>query len=215
MRRAGAILAAVFGATAFTVWNQSVVNEKVYTVSLAFFAVVSWLTVLWCDDPDGRRADRILLLIAYLIGLGYTNHPAGFLVGPAVATAVLVRRPRTLLRWRLIAGAVIALGVGLTPFALEPIRAAHHPALNEGEPTGCADKIGVACTFSDTTVRRLMANVNREQYGKPDLSERQAPFTAQMGMWWTLLQVAVAARSAWRRSATCRTCSRCCSSRSA
>jgi hypothetical protein len=42
----------------------------------------------------------------------------------------------------------------------------------------------VACTFSDTTVRRLMANVNREQYGKPNLSERQAPFSAQLGMWW-------------------------------
>jgi len=184
VRRAGAILAAVLSATAFTVWNQSVVNEKVYTVSLAFFAVVSWLTVLWCDDPDGRRADRILLLIAYLIGLGYTNHPAGFLVGPAVATAVLVRRPRTLLRWRLIAGAVVALAVGLTPFALEPIRAAHHPALNEGDPTGCTDRIGFKCTFSDTTVRRLMANVNREQYGKPDLSDRQAPLSAQIGMWW-------------------------------
>ena len=184
VRRTGAVLAAVLSATAFTVWNQSVVNEKVYTVSLAFFAVVSWLTVLWCDDPDGRRADRILILIAYLIGLGYTNHPAGFLVGPAVATAVLVRRPGTLLRWRLILAAVVALGFGLTPFALEPIRAAHHPALNEGDPTGCKDKIGFACTFSDTTVHRLMANVNRDQYGKPDLSERQAPFSAQMGMWW-------------------------------
>jgi Protein of unknown function (DUF2723) len=184
VRRMGAILAAVLSATAFTVWNQSVVNEKVYTVSLAFFAVVSWLTVLWCDDPDGRRADRILLLIAYLIGLGYTNHPAGFLVGPAVATAVLVRRPRTLLRWRLILAAVVALAVGLTPFAFEPIRAAHHPALNEGDPTGCKDQIGFACTFSDTTVHRLMDNINRVQYGKPNLSERQAPFSAQMGMWW-------------------------------
>ena len=180
----GGALAALLSATAFTVWNQSVVNEKVYTVSLAFFAVVSWLTVHWCDEPDGRRADRILVLIAYLIGLGYANHPAGFLVGPAVAVAVLVRRPRTLLRWKLIAAAVIALGVGLTPFAVEPIRAAHHPALNEGEPTGCATSIGFACTFSDTTVKRLMDNINRVQYGKPNLSERQAPFTAQLGMWW-------------------------------
>jgi hypothetical protein len=29
-----------------------------------------------------------------------------------------------------------------------------------------------------------MYNFNRGQYGKPDLSERQAPFSAQMGMWW-------------------------------
>ena len=185
VRRVGSVLAAVLSATAFTVWNQSVVNEKVYTVSLAFFAVVSWLTVLWCDDPDGRRADRILVLIAYLIGLGYTNHPAGFLVGPAVATrgARAPSRARVL-RWRLVSRAALALVLGLTPFAFEPIRAAHHPALNEGEPTGCSDRIAVACTFSETTVRRLMANVNREQYGKPNLSERQAPFTAQLGMWW-------------------------------
>src|SRR6476619_405800 len=159
-RLVGASLAALLSATAFTVWNQSVVNEKVYTVSLAFFAIVSWLTVLWCDDPDGRFADKLLVIIAYLIGLGYTNPPAGCRVGPAVATAVLVRRPGTLLRWRLILAAVVALGFGLTPFALEPIRAAHHPALNEGDPTGCKEKIGFACTFSDTTVTRLMANIN-------------------------------------------------------
>jgi hypothetical protein len=67
---------------------------------------------------------------------------------------------------------------------VEPIRAAHHPALNEGEPTGCTTTIGFSCTFSHTTVDRLMDNVNRVQYGKPDLSVRQAPFTAQLGMWW-------------------------------
>src|SRR3954469_22184489 len=33
VRLAGAAIAALIGATAFTVWNQSVVNEKVYTVS--------------------------------------------------------------------------------------------------------------------------------------------------------------------------------------
>ena len=183
-RLTAAAVAALLGATAFTVWNQSVVNEKVYTVSLAFFAIVSWLTVLWCDDPDGRRADRILVLIAYLIGLGYANHPAGFLVGPAVAVAVLVRRPRILLRWKLILAAVLALGLGLTPFAVEPIRAAYHPALNEGEPTGCTESIGFRCTFSSTTYDRLMDNINRVQYAKPSLSERQAPLSAQVGMWW-------------------------------
>ncbi len=183
-RTLASVVAAVLGATAFTVWNQSVVNEKVYTVSLAFFAVVSWLTVRWCDAPDGRAADRLLVIIAYLIGLGYTNHPAGLLVGPAVAVAVLVRRPRTILRWRLMLAGSLALALGLTQFAVEPIRAAWHPVMNEGEPTGCTTSIGVGCTFSHTTAVRLMANINRDQYGKPDLSLRQAPFGAQMGMWW-------------------------------
>ncbi len=183
-RIVASVLAALLGATAFTVWNQSVVNEKVYTVSLAFFAVVSWLTVRWCDDPDGRSADRLLVVISYLIGLGYCNHPAGFLVGPAVTVAVLARRPRTLMRWRLMLALAGALVLGLTPFAVEPIRAAWHPVLNEGEPTGCADHIGVGCTFSATTAQRLADNINRVQYGKPDLTTRQAPFSAQVGMWW-------------------------------
>src|SRR5256885_3422269 len=82
-RLAGAALAALIGATEFTVWNQSVVNEKVYTVSLMGLAIISWLTVRWSDDPDGPTADRLLVVIAYLLGLGYPHHMMGFLAGPA------------------------------------------------------------------------------------------------------------------------------------
>ncbi|HWZ58111.1 MAG TPA: hypothetical protein VNW46_03970, partial [Gemmatimonadaceae bacterium] len=127
---------------------------------------------------------RLLILVAYLIGLGYANHPAGFLVGPAVAVAVLVRRPATLLRWRLLLAMVGALALGLTPFIFEPIRAAHFPAINEGEPTACTTHFTVSCTVDKVTYQRLMDNINRVQYGKPDVSERQAPFTAQVNMWW-------------------------------
>jgi hypothetical protein len=177
-------LAALLGATAFTVWNQSVVNEKVYMLSLVFFAVVSWVTVLWCDDPDAPGADRLLVLIAFLLGLGYTNHPAGLLAGPAVAAAVLARRARTVLNWRLVTRGVFAFALGLSVFAFEPIRAGHHPSLNEGDPTGCVTEFAWSCTFSSVTEQRLAANINRDQYGKPALSQRQAPFTAQLGMWW-------------------------------
>jgi hypothetical protein len=183
-RITGGALAVLIGATAFTVWNQSVVNEKVYTVSLLFFAIVSWLTVRWCDDPDGPKADRILVLVAYLVALGYANHPAGFLVAPAVAFAVLVRRPKILLNWKLLVAAALAFGLGLTPFIFEPLRAAHFPAINEGEPTACTTHITASCTFDKLTYSRLMDNINRVQYGKPDVSERQAPIGAQVGMWW-------------------------------
>jgi hypothetical protein len=184
-RIVGGALAAFIGATAFTVWAQSVVNEKVYTVSLVGLAIVSWLTVRWCDEPFGRKADRTLVLIAFLSGLGYANHMAGFLALPAVAVAVLIRRPGTFLRWRLLLAGVFALGLGMTPFLTQPIRSAHFPRLNEGETTGCATKLDVGCTFSKTTYDRFMYNFNRGQYGKPELSERQAPFfSGQVGMWW-------------------------------
>src|SRR6202158_116182 len=108
-RIVGGSLAALIGATALTGWSQSVVNEKVYTVSLLGLALVSWLIVRWCDEPDGPRADRLLVLVAYLSGLGYAVHMAGFLALPAVAAAVIIRRPRTLVRCELLratAGAI-------------------------------------------------------------------------------------------------------------
>ena len=183
-RIVGGSLAALIGATAFTVWSQSVVNEKVYTVSLVGLALVAWLTVRWCDDPDGPKADRVLVLVAYILGLGYSNHMAGMLAAPSVAVAVLIRRPRTVLRWKLLLACLGAVMLGITPFATQPIRAAYFPAINEGEPTACRTELRADCTFSQGTWEAFKYNFNREQYGKPSVLERQAPFGAQIGMWW-------------------------------
>src|SRR5580765_445041 len=109
----GGAVAALIGATAFTVWNQSVVNEKVYTVSLVGLAIISWVMIRWSDDPDGRKADRMLVLVAYLLGLGYANHMAGMLAAPAVGLAVIIRRPRTIFRWKLLLACVGVLALGL------------------------------------------------------------------------------------------------------
>jgi transmembrane protein TMEM260 (protein O-mannosyltransferase) len=175
-------LATLIGATAFTVWNQSVVNEKVYTVSLLFFTIVSWLMIQWIEEPDAPRANRLLILVAFLLGLGYSNHPAGFLPLPAAGAALLMVRWKTLLNWRLILAALGALIIGLTPFVYEPVRAAYFPGINEGAPTACDTKLEAGCTFSTLTKDRLMSNINREQYGKK--LERGAPYSAQVGMWW-------------------------------
>jgi len=169
-RIAGGAVAALVGATEFTVWNQSVVNEKVYTVSLMGLAIISWLIVRWSDDPDSPIADKLLVIIAYLLGLGFANHMMGFLAGPAVVVAVMIRRPRTFLRWKLWLACSGALLLGMTPFLTQPIRAAHFPPINEGEPT---------------TWTSFWYNFNRGQYGKPSLFDRQAPyFGGQLGMYW-------------------------------
>jgi len=49
-----------------------------------------------------------------------------------------------------------------------PIRAAHFPPINEGEPT---------------TLQALWDVLTRQQYGKPPVWERQATLPAQLGMW--------------------------------
>ncbi len=180
-----AALGAWIGATAFTVWNQSVVNEKVYTVALLGVAAVAWAALRWDDAPrNSRRADLLLVLAAYLCGLGYANHPAGFLPVPAVGLFVLLRHPATIFRWRLILAAAAATVIGMTPFAFQPIRAAHAPAINVGAPTACTQGPAFGCTFSAETWKRLKSNIDREQYGGHRVAQRQAPITAQVGMWW-------------------------------
>ncbi|MDP3909615.1 MAG: DUF2723 domain-containing protein [Gemmatimonadales bacterium] len=83
-RRLAALAGALVAATAFTVWNQSVVNEKVYTLSLLSIALILWLIVRWDDQPAGEAHDHYLLLILYLLALTATNHMMGVLVGPVV-----------------------------------------------------------------------------------------------------------------------------------
>ena len=86
--RRARLLAAAAGvavsAFAWTVWNQSTVNEKVYTVSLFSMALVTWLAVHWGDDAPGAHRDRWLVLIVYILALSSTNHMMGILAAPAV-----------------------------------------------------------------------------------------------------------------------------------
>lgn len=111
-RLAAAFAGVLVSATAWTVWNQSTVNEKVYTVSMLSTALVLWLGVHWADDEQGEHRDRYLILIAYVLALSSTNHMMGVLAAPAVAIYVLATEPRMLLKpWVLWLGVTLALAV--------------------------------------------------------------------------------------------------------
>ena len=219
--RYGAAFAGVLvGATSWTVWNQSTVNEKVYTLSLLSIALVMWLVVRWGDDEPGTHRDRWLVLIAYVLALTSTNHLMGVLALPALAVYVLWTDWRTVLRpWAIVTfyalllaltgewiamlqggtvGAILLLtsalvlgyalwktprdplvylglvavivGISLNYFWL-PLRAVQYPPINEGEPVGFLSQA-------------LQDVLNRVQYGKPPLSERQATFSAQLANFW-------------------------------
>jgi hypothetical protein len=191
-RRAAAAAAALLGATAFTVWNQSVVNEKVYTVSGLFLAAVSWAVLRWIDAaaalPNGTRrapGDRLLVGAAYLSGLGYAVHPAGLLAAPAAAAAVLARRPATAVRGRLLLALAAAFLAGASVFAVVPVRAAHRPAIDEAYATACeGGRPELACTASAETARRVAAYLSRAQYGGHAVLDRQAPLPAQLAQAW-------------------------------
>lgn len=165
-RYAAAAAGILVGATSFTVWNQSVVNEKVYTLSLFSIALVLWLTVRWADEPRGRLKDHWLILIAYLLALTVTNHLMGLLVVPAVVVYVIYSDPGVFRRWPMWVWTAVAAAVGLSVFLFLPIRAQHFPPINEGEPTNWD---------------ALWAVLSRRQYQKPSLAERQADLVWQYG----------------------------------
>ena len=189
-----AAVAVFIGATAFTVWSQSNLNEKVYTVSLLIVAVVSYLAMVWEDEADTPRGDRLLLLIALLLGLGAANHSMSILPIPALVVFVLWHRWRAALRPAVLAGGVALYLVGFSVQLLfVPIRSAQDPIIDEADPE-CAslweaitpsmvedrfgnEKLAVEC-------HALAMSLIRDQYGKPPLRERQAPFAAQMGNYW-------------------------------
>jgi Protein of unknown function (DUF2723) len=221
LRYGAAFGGVLVGATSWTVWNQSVVNEKVYTVSLLSIAVVMYLVVRWGDDEPGPHRDRWLVLIAYVLALTATNHLMGFLALPALAIYVLwtdwrvatqpwlivtffflllavsgewltmfqgdgASGPVLLLvtagvlghaLWRtprdpLVYLGILAVVVGISlNYIWLPMRAGQYPPINEGEPVGF---------FSQA----LQDVLNRVQYGKPSIFDRQASFFGQLGTFW-------------------------------
>jgi hypothetical protein len=219
-RLAAAAAGTLVGAFSWTVWNQSTVNEKVYTLSLLSVSLSLWLIVRWGDMVSGPRRDRMLILIAYVIALSSTNHMMGVLVAPTIAVYVIWTNWREAIRpWVLIMGFALLLGVsgawteiGASPvglallaiiaallvytyfvdraeFTQSPlylglvaviigvslnyffllIRAGHFPPINEGEPTSW---------------QALLDVLQRKQYGKPSVFERQADFLSQLGNYW-------------------------------
>ncbi|HEX9755540.1 MAG TPA: DUF2723 domain-containing protein [Gemmatimonadales bacterium] len=217
-RLAAAFAGVLVGATMWTVWNQSTVNEKVYTVSVLSVALALWIAVHWGDDEPGPHRDRWLILIAYVITLSSTNHMMGVLAAPAVLVYVLWTDWREAFRpWVLMLGwltlvavtgewtgvvqgtatgifvalvtlgllgwalardrrnpmlylgiAAVVVGISLN-YVFLPIRAAQYPPINEGEPT---------------TWQALLDVLNRVQYQKPPVTDRQADFLSQLGMYW-------------------------------
>ncbi len=171
-RRAAAFAGVFAAAMAWTVWNQSTVNEKVYTVSLLSIALIAWCVVRWADQPPEARRDRYLVAAVYLLALTSTNHLMGVLVAPLAAVYVLFTDWRVILRPRVIAAVVIVAIVGLSlNYIYLPLRAAQYPPINEGEPIG----------FFSKALRDVLSRV---QYGKPPVTQRMSPFGAQLAMYW-------------------------------
>jgi Protein O-mannosyl-transferase TMEM260-like len=179
----GAGASALIGATAFTVWNQSNVNEKVYTLSVLIIAAVSWLAILWHDRKEEPGSERYLLIALFLMAIGSTSHMMSVLPLPAIGVLILLSGVRPLLKPPVIGRAVALVVLGLSFNFVLPIRAGLDPVVNEGDPV-CESVVDAAVAIYSNGrkgCRPLGANLTREQYQTPPVSQRNAPFSAQMG----------------------------------
>jgi len=89
----------------------SAVEAEVYAFSSLFTAVVFWLMFKWEERSENVRADRWLVLIAYLMGLSIGVHLLNLLCLPAMALVYYYRTTKQ----ATLKGGVIAL---LVSFAL-------------------------------------------------------------------------------------------------
>jgi len=165
-RLIGAGVAVLISATAFTVWNQSNVNEKVYTVSLFTIALLSWLAFRWRDNLGQGKDDNLLVLMVFILALSVGNHLMAFLAAPALFLFILMVHPRVLLNWRLYAAAAAVAVVGLSIHLFLPLRASLDPVINEADPS---------------TWGALWDSLLRKQYDKPSILlspiDRESPRT--------------------------------------
>ena len=182
----GAAVAVVVSATAFTVWSQSNTNEKVYTISLLVAAAVSWLMLRWYDRRDDPRSVALVVLAVYLMALGVTNHLMSALPAGAVLVFIVLTRPRLLAHGRFLSWCGAAVVVGLSFNFFLPIRAAQRPEINEGDPLcdGVVETAVAIYTNGAAGCPALASSLKREQYMKPPVTTRMAPFSHQLYNFW-------------------------------
>lgn len=175
----GAVIGALCYLFCDTVWFSAVESE-VYSMAMLFCSLTVWLMLRW--EHSGNN--RLILLIGLLLGLGVCVHLMTLLVAPFLLW-IFIRRIRhntigsslpftsshSLSLLKIILFASLFFLLGLTPYAIVPIRAAANPPINEGNPA----------TYED-----FRKYFSRDQYAKAPLyprmwRERDADHWAEWG----------------------------------
>ena len=124
----GAAVAALCYLFCDTVWFSAVESE-VYAPAMLFCAIDVWVALRWRHTGNAR----LLPLLALLLGLGTGVHLMTLLVVPALALIILgsLGRPRLPKVVGVFLLSLFFFLMGLTPYAVIPIRAAANPPINE------------------------------------------------------------------------------------
>ncbi len=123
-----ALIVLAYGVTYFF-WYYAVTTEQ-YTSAVAHTLAIVWIAFRWeeaVQAGDRARADRLFLLLAFLLGLALAHMVTVLLIGPPMLW-FLWRTDRTLWRrWRLLARAAGLAALPLLAYIYVYVRGAQHP----------------------------------------------------------------------------------------
>lgn len=153
-----AICGGIIAGAMSSVWLNA--NEtEVYSPSL----LVSLLLMVVAYRADESREERWLVLLAFLIGLGWSLQLSALVAAPAALFLAFRNFRGRKFPWAPMIPALL-LGASATLFMI--VRARHDPAVNQGNPS---------------TWSALADVITRKQYLPVAMLPRQAPFYIQLG----------------------------------
>ncbi len=106
-------------------WGLSLVAE-VYTLHTLLLAGTIFLALNWLESPSLLHTFWLFLIV----GLSLSNHVSSLLTLPGLGLVLLVKKPRTLLKPRVIIFAALGILAGLLPYLYLPLRYTARPAFN-------------------------------------------------------------------------------------
>jgi hypothetical protein len=118
-----------------TYWTEAV-SVEVYALHLVFMALVVWfflraLSAIATGDPAGNRR---WMVFAFTLGLSFTNHMMTVLLAPAFLVLYFQVHGFSKRGFIRIAQGIPLFALGLSLYLYLPLRAAHAPLMNWGDP---------------------------------------------------------------------------------
>ena len=141
----------VVGALAYTFSDTfwfSAVEAEVYAFSSFLTALMFWLILKWSDNADEPRADRWMILIAYITGLSIGVHLLCLLCLPAMSFVVYFRKAKRVTKQGLVKTLLAGiLLVGSILYGLIPgvVTIGGWSELLFTNVMGCAYNTGLVC----------------------------------------------------------------------
>lgn len=149
-----------------TAWFSAVESE-VYSLAMLIASVLLWAMLRWYRTPNRQLAQRWILLIAFLLGLGICVHQLTLLTSPTLLLLFIFRiaqqkkdnlpLPVKPFLSKVLPLCLLFFALGLSPYLIIPIRSATGTPINEGNPS---------------TPKEFKAYLNRDRYEKAPLYPR-------------------------------------------